>query len=295
MSTTKRTTAQDKALAALADRYAPERRASHTAAALGVSAAALGALVRQGLARQVTSPEAEMSGAAGRYRITNAGLREVRAAQETVELQPTETVELQPTYRGEYSDESGNQYTREFGTDQEAAQAWMDSHHGGACDTSDLRDVTEPWDAEKGQRVRMVSTHGYEERDGDGFGRGNWTASYVVTDALQHADYPHEPGTLYDCAACEARCHCTPDDAECIYSGTHATFREVDYSGITGTTTVRFVSDDGSRWMANVSDARAHELVSEIAKSHGVTSASAVTIPTDYPQSPVIYRHIGAS
>lgn len=25
---------------------------------------------------------------------------------------------------------------------------------------------------------------------------------------LNHADYPHEPGTLYDCRACEAECHC---------------------------------------------------------------------------------------
>lgn len=23
-----------------------------------------------------------------------------------------------------------------------------------------------------------------------------------------HADYPHEPGTLYDCPACESRCFC---------------------------------------------------------------------------------------
>lgn len=23
-----------------------------------------------------------------------------------------------------------------------------------------------------------------------------------------HADYPHNPGTLYDCPACESRCHC---------------------------------------------------------------------------------------
>lgn len=36
-----------------------------------------------------------------------------------------------------------------------------------------------------------------------------------------HADYPHEPGRLYDCPACEARCHCTPGDAQCVYDGPH--------------------------------------------------------------------------
>lgn len=27
-----------------------------------------------------------------------------------------------------------------------------------------------------------------------------------------HVDYPHFPGTLFDCTACEAVCHCDPDD-----------------------------------------------------------------------------------
>lgn len=27
---------------------------------------------------------------------------------------------------------------------------------------------------------------------------------------MNHADYPHEPGTLYDCPACETVCHCDP-------------------------------------------------------------------------------------
>lgn len=29
---------------------------------------------------------------------------------------------------------------------------------------------------------------------------------------VTHADYPHSPGSLYDCAACEQVCHCDPDD-----------------------------------------------------------------------------------
>ena len=27
---------------------------------------------------------------------------------------------------------------------------------------------------------------------------------------VPHVDYPHEPGYLYDCAACESACHCAP-------------------------------------------------------------------------------------
>ena len=38
---------------------------------------------------------------------------------------------------------------------------------------------------------------------------------------IPHADYPHQPGRLYDCPACEAACHCTQGDAECVYSGPH--------------------------------------------------------------------------
>jgi hypothetical protein len=36
-----------------------------------------------------------------------------------------------------------------------------------------------------------------------------------------HVSYPHLPGRLYDCPACEAECHCTPGDAECVYGGEH--------------------------------------------------------------------------
>jgi len=40
-------------------------------------------------------------------------------------------------------------------------------------------------------------------------------------DPVQHADYPHEPGRLYDCPACEARCHCTPGTTTCVFDGPH--------------------------------------------------------------------------
>lgn len=38
---------------------------------------------------------------------------------------------------------------------------------------------------------------------------------------MKHSEYPHEPGQLYDCPACENRCHCTDGMAECVYSGDH--------------------------------------------------------------------------
>ena len=43
-----------------------------------------------------------------------------------------------------------------------------------------------------------------------------------------HADYPHEPGRLYGCPACEAACHCTPGDAECVYAGPHNGQADID-------------------------------------------------------------------
>lgn len=34
---------------------------------------------------------------------------------------------------------------------------------------------------------------------------------------LEHVDYPHQPGRLYDCPACElGDCECDPGDAPCV-------------------------------------------------------------------------------
>lgn len=32
-----------------------------------------------------------------------------------------------------------------------------------------------------------------------------------------HADYPHEPGSLYDCPACEAACYCPDFSGQCVH------------------------------------------------------------------------------
>lgn len=36
---------------------------------------------------------------------------------------------------------------------------------------------------------------------------------------LPHSVYPHNPGQLYDCPACETECWCTgrPGDTQCIF------------------------------------------------------------------------------
>lgn len=53
-------------------------------------------------------------------------------------------------------------------------------------------------------------------------------------ETIEHVAYPHFPGRLYDCLACEAECFCTPGETECIYEGEHKTFdpehtHEVDH------------------------------------------------------------------
>lgn len=43
----------------------------------------------------------------------------------------------------------------------------------------------------------------------------------------EHVDYPHNPGCLHDCPACEASCHCDPAavavgrQTECVFEGEH--------------------------------------------------------------------------
>lgn len=48
--------------------------------------------------------------------------------------------------------------------------------------------------------------------------------TYADGTIIEHVAYPHEPGRLHYCLACEMQCHCTPGSAECIYEGEHKTF-----------------------------------------------------------------------
>ena len=38
--------------------------------------------------------------------------------------------------------------------------------------------------------------------------------SVNVADLIPHVEYPHHPGALYDCSACEYVCHCS--DGSCV-------------------------------------------------------------------------------
>jgi hypothetical protein len=57
--------------------------------------------------------------------------------------------------------------------------------------------------------VRLVSEATYRREPKDFLG------------LVRHVDYPHEPGRLYDCPACESSCHCVPGYTQCVYSGKH--------------------------------------------------------------------------
>lgn len=43
---------------------------------------------------------------------------------------------------------------------------------------------------------------------------------------LAHVNYPHNPGTLWDCLACESACYCRSDGQECVYC---ASLADSDY------------------------------------------------------------------
>jgi len=43
----------------------------------------------------------------------------------------------------------------------------------------------------------------------------------LTVEAVEHVEYPHLPGYLYDCPACEMSCHCAEGTAECVYGGEH--------------------------------------------------------------------------
>jgi hypothetical protein len=41
---------------------------------------------------------------------------------------------------------------------------------------------------------------------------------YVDSLVPSHVNYPHTPGFLYDCPACESQCYCDLDvDVSCVY------------------------------------------------------------------------------
>jgi hypothetical protein len=45
---------------------------------------------------------------------------------------------------------------------------------------------------------------------------GRTFAENGTDDSAKHVDYPHQPGTLYDCPACEAECFCSDELVCCV-------------------------------------------------------------------------------
>lgn len=81
-----------------------------------------------------------------------------------------------------------------------------------------------------GEPIDYCGGHG-EIGDPEGFDRltahdeGDHVRCHIDADC-GHVNYPHHPGRLYDCPACEARCHCTQavldgTETPCIYAGVH--------------------------------------------------------------------------
>lgn len=106
-----------------------------------------------------------------------------------------------------------------------------DFYASGTVETHTM-DLTEyhvdmAWCRKRGENVRHWDG---EDRNGKPlhvawvtephFGRSTLYAYEVqesTPEGPAHADYPHEPGRLYDCPACEAECHCVMEEEPCVY------------------------------------------------------------------------------
>jgi hypothetical protein len=85
----------------------------------------------------------------------------------------------------------------------ESAVAYLDDHIGRTG--GDEHYTAYGFNDERGRTVDEVLraiAAAAEEYDA----RHPETAADPAT--VPHVDYPHEPGTLYDCPACESTCHC---------------------------------------------------------------------------------------
>ena len=47
--------------------------------------------------------------------------------------------------------------------------------------------------------------------------RHNYTDDAPLPQLFPHVDYPHAPGSLYDCGACETECYCDFLKAPCVF------------------------------------------------------------------------------
>src|SRR5262249_38710914 len=96
-------------------------------------------------------------------------------------------------------------------TDFAEARDWLEAYllskHEADC--FDFNDAS-------GRALGEVCTALYDAADA-------WNRNHVRQPApVEHADYPHEPGQLYQCLACESRCYCFSGDWQCVYCATLA-------------------------------------------------------------------------
>lgn len=92
-----------------------------------------------------------------------------------------------------------------------------------------LLEVTETVKQRSGGRIRLTLTgHRVVRFRPDAAVEVSEATDGESTSAIPHANYPHEPGRLHSCPACEARCFCDtdPGTTECIFSGDHQWTKE---------------------------------------------------------------------
>lgn len=78
-----------------------------------------------------------------------------------------------------------------------APQRWLLGDPVGAQDPDDEPGITYG-------RIAEITYAGYMIRTATGELTGPWSYEHLFHDATAHLDYPHHPGTLYDCPGCEA-------------------------------------------------------------------------------------------
>jgi hypothetical protein len=89
--------------------------------------------------------------------------------------------------------------------DFEAAVAWLDRYLDGRYGDGQTPYTAYDFNDAKGRTAAEVIAELLAAAD-------TWQQPSVA-----HVDYPHEPGHLYDCPACEATCHCTPTSTQCVH------------------------------------------------------------------------------
>jgi len=107
----------------------------------------------------------------------------------------------------------------EFSTDR-ARIRLVEAHIPSSFDDPDwMNAITDFLDMNLDALEDMTTTREY-----------GWTALAVALTGIEHAQYPHEPGYLHDCPACESSCHCAEGNSECVWEGHESNTSRVVWS-----------------------------------------------------------------